>query len=419
MDKIGEACGYLLMREFSTFVYCCGECQNEFDTGTDLESHILSEHAESKRNIEHIIVDDGIFVTEGVGAVATVAAEELRFSSGPTCLKSEIEIHDEIPSNGIYGNSVQNDEKTVENNVILENDSLSCDDDFGYGNDISSDSDDLLEPMTSISVPKKTNKRRTRGKGQAIVDNNLKIEEKPIKIAKKSTITKSGHKENISSSKNLKTNSKKAKKSQSQRKLPTPVLFYCEMCPGRTFTCKGNLCQHMKIHTTIQQFCTICNSKPRNYEKHMMTKHTYDRPYKCDICDASFKKNINRVIHMRTHTGERPFLCVICGTSYRSQAARWKHEMRSHQKRKLNTCQECNRTFYSPYQLREHINAIHLKVRLNFCNICGKDFATKRYLYVHKRTHAEAKLQCKYCDKVFKLWENRRKHERTVHETIK
>lgn len=55
VDKIDQARGYLLLNEFSAFVYCCKQCHCEFDFSPDLEEHILSEHEDNKEHIRSVI----------------------------------------------------------------------------------------------------------------------------------------------------------------------------------------------------------------------------------------------------------------------------------------------------------------------------------------------------------------------------
>ena len=60
IDQIGQACGFLLLNEFSVFTYCCKRCTSEFGLGADLESHILREHSDDHKHEENIFVNDGV-----------------------------------------------------------------------------------------------------------------------------------------------------------------------------------------------------------------------------------------------------------------------------------------------------------------------------------------------------------------------
>ena len=40
-----------------------------------------------------------------------------------------------------------------------------------------------------------------------------------------------------------------------------------------------------------------------------------DRPHRCTVCKAAFKKVSHMRQHMKQHTGERPFRCSFCPKS--------------------------------------------------------------------------------------------------------
>lgn len=63
---IEKACGFLFLNEFGTFVYCCKECHTEYDTGPNLEVHVLSVHQDTKRHIESVFVNDGIVLDASI-----------------------------------------------------------------------------------------------------------------------------------------------------------------------------------------------------------------------------------------------------------------------------------------------------------------------------------------------------------------
>lgn len=87
-----------------------------------------------------------------------------------------------------------------------------------------------------------------------------------------------------------------AKKRKSPWK-PKKGIFYCDMCPGVTFSTLEILKAHMKRHSlnTLRKPCLLCPIRPRNMEKHMRIAHIEAKPYKCDFCDETFRHNYGRV----------------------------------------------------------------------------------------------------------------------------
>lgn len=198
-------------------------------------------------------------------------------------------------------------------------------------------------------------------------------------------------------------------------------MFYCDMCPESSFHNKANLRHHMKHHTKnihLNKRCPVCHKKMRKYEHHMKLYHLEEKPFKCDFCEAKYKTNDNRLIHQRSHTSERPYLCSICGSTFTSLSAKYRHQMQVHTETKRYQCTQCERSFYTPSLLRDHGFSFHSTLRPYVCDTCGKDYSTQKYLNKHKKTHGDKMIQCKYCEKKFKLFENKRKHEKQVHKAV-
>lgn len=74
-------------------------------------------------------------------------------------------------------------------------------------------------------------------------------------------------------------------------------IFYCDICPDRTFSSLAAIKVHIKRHAMneLREQCRLCPIRPRNMEKHLQYAHTEAKPYKCDFCTASFKNNFGRV----------------------------------------------------------------------------------------------------------------------------
>ncbi|KAI8610476.1 hypothetical protein BC830DRAFT_1069817, partial [Chytriomyces sp. MP71] len=45
------------------------------------------------------------------------------------------------------------------------------------------------------------------------------------------------------------------------------------------------------------------------------------RPFKCDVCEASYTTGNRLKVHKRSHTGERPYPCNAPGCSFAAKQA--------------------------------------------------------------------------------------------------
>eukprot|EP01083_Nonionella_stella_P085007 235406_1 len=91
--------------------------------------------------------------------------------------------------------------------------------------------------------------------------------------------------------------------------------FQCDVCP-EYFPVSTMLLLHKRSHTKIQFACEICGKcfKVKHLLKKHMVVHTDARPFKCDVCNKTYKSRGHLTTHKYTHS--RPFKCNMCRKSF-------------------------------------------------------------------------------------------------------
>lgn len=89
----------------------------------------------------------------------------------------------------------------------------------------------------------------------------------------------------------------------------------------------------MVQHSSIRYNCSICDYSALNRQclrNHMRVQHTSDKPFRCDVCDKTFKLKNTLINHSVQHTGVRKFVCQFCNRSFASSGNFYSHRKRMH-----------------------------------------------------------------------------------------
>ena len=110
-------------------------------------------------------------------------------------------------------------------------------------------------------------------------------------------------------------------------------------------------------------------------------KHSGVKPYKCKICDASFRTPSTLKGHLIQHV-DCKHKCNVCGLKC-STSGKLKIHMRTHTNEKPYQCSFCPNTFKQQSVLKVH-EFTHTKKSNHKCDRCGSFFPTKNSLVKHR-----------------------------------
>ncbi|KAJ0059286.1 hypothetical protein NL108_012706 [Boleophthalmus pectinirostris] len=203
--------------------------------------------------------------------------------------------------------------------------------------------------------------------------------------------------------------------------------YACSIC-GKRFTVKKNMEIHMRIHTGERLYaCTVCDKRfvqASTLNSHMRT-HTRDsafsrpggskpramdtaaaKPFKCPVCQKSFKLKAYLQAHIMVHVADRPFSCPECPKTFRRKVY-LKNHMAIHSKEKIFNCKECTSSFPDFESLMRHKKMAHIAVRPFGCSKCNRKFKDEASQQLHMAVHTGDKpFRCPVCHTGFTLKSN-------------
>ncbi|XP_025080460.1 LOW QUALITY PROTEIN: zinc finger protein 493-like [Pomacea canaliculata] len=215
----------------------------------------------------------------------------------------------------------------------------------------------------------------------------VKIECQPVHIVKTECMTEHNHRVKI------------------ERALPGQEVvchsnsdneFYCN-CQSITFEVKKEYGLHHDENT---------NGPVTSEVKH--EDHS-EKPHKCRVCKASFKRLDNLKRHMEVHSDEKPHKCRVCETAFKNLDTLKQH-MLVHSDKKPHKCRACEATFKTLGILKRHMQ-LHSNEKPYKCRVCEASFRTLGNLNWHMKVHSKDKPhQCSFCEGAFKTLGRLKKH---------
>lgn len=171
-------------------------------------------------------------------------------------------------------------------------------------------------------------------------------------------------------------------------------LYVCIPC-AKGFPSSEQLNAHVETHTEEELFIkeegayeTGSGGAEEEAEDLSAPSTAYaaePRPFKCSVCEKTYKDPATLRQHEKTHWLTRPFPCNICGKMFTQRGTMTRH-MRSHLGLKPFACDECGMRFTRQYRLTEHMR-VHSGEKPYECQLCGGKFTQQRNLISHLRMH--------------------------------
>ena len=143
----------------------------------------------------------------------------------------------------------------------------------------------------------------------------------------------------------------------------TENTWTCEIC-GEEFDRKWHLRRHMRFHSGNKIYsCKICGKQyawSGTLRRHMLT-HLELKPHRCEICEKNFthKRLLNEHMHRhRSYLKEKKYACGLCEQKFPSPAALKRHIV-VHTAERPFKCELCKASFRQKGNLTRHYGRVH------------------------------------------------------------
>ena len=139
--------------------------------------------------------------------------------------------------------------------------------------------------------------------------------------------------------------------------------FKCDNC-NKVCATKSLLREHSKSHFEAYIYqCELCSFKspsPSGILHHKKYRHSDERPFNCQFCDAKFKSKSDLRKHIDIHSSEHPYKCAMCDFECRCCHTLNRHMKLVHENTKQTyECHLCDKKFTRGNNLSRHLVKSH------------------------------------------------------------
>eukprot|EP00075_Anas_platyrhynchos_P005767 XP_012960914.2 histone H4 transcription factor-like isoform X6 [Anas platyrhynchos] len=120
---------------------------------------------------------------------------------------------------------------------------------------------------------------------------------------------------------------------------------------------------HWKVNRVTCPLCDAVCTSVSSLKAHTRYRHCDERPFRCHLCDSSFKNTYDLHKHVETHNDSDAYSCDVegCGFTSRTSQTLKQHYKRAHVSNGIlrYKCHICQKCFCWSYSLTLHLRKAH------------------------------------------------------------